>query len=405
MCPLNHPDTGVPAGSRGVELGRIGPYAVHRRAPAAVVHRGADLRLAPGVGPLHPRVMRDSLRAAARRQAGLFTRRQALVAGYTRREIDAATRPGGPWITVRNGVYCEQLLVEDADQRRRWLLKDRAALLVSTRPSVLSHDSAARVLEIDLLEPPVPGSHLTHRGVRGNRTNSGITRHRDLLPLCVEAVDDVVATSYARTAIDIGRLHGFLHGLVAVDSVRAKGLQLSDLESELARMENHPHIARARAAVSASNGGAESVLETLGRQLVVELDVGEVETQFAVRLADSKVVWCDMRVGRHIFECHGFIKLVSAGDGGVAKESAERVLWREKGRQVAVSAEGFGVSSIVWADCFGRARENAITRLRKEYAVTEARFGREVPPHMRHFADTHPRRRDLDELWPDLGAA
>lgn len=349
--------------------------------------------------------MRDSLRAAAGRQAGLVTRHQALAAGYTRREVDAATRPGGPWITVRTGVYCERLLVDGADQRVRWLLKDRAALLASRRPSVLSHDSAARVLGIDTLEPVVPGTHLTHRGVRGNRTNSGITRHRDLLPLCVESVDDVVATSYARTAIDIGRLHGFLHGLVAVDSVRGKGLALSDLESELSRMENHPHIARARAAVSASDDGAESVLETLGRQLVVELDIGEVETQFAVRLADGKVVWCDIRVGRHIFECHGFIKLISADQGGVATEPAERVLWREKGRQVAVSAEGLGVSSIVWADCFGQAREKAVTRLHKEYAVTEARFGREVPPHMRHFADTHPRRRDLRALWPDLGAA
>ncbi|MBC2931738.1 hypothetical protein [Nocardioides sp. zg-1228] len=342
--------------------------------------------------------MRDSLRARARRQDGLFTRQQALRAGYTRREIDAAVRPNGPWIAVRTGVYCERLLVEDADQRLRWMFKDRAALLVARRQAVLSHDSAARFLEIDTLAPPIPATHLTHTGARGNRTNSGIVRHRDLLPLCVEVVDGLLVTSYARTAIDIGRLHGFLPGLVAVDAVRGKGVPLADLAAELARMGNHPHIARARAAVAASDAGAESVLETLGRQLVRELEIGEVETQFAVGLADGRVVWCDIRVGRHIFECHGMLKLVPVERGGVATQPAEQVLWKERARQVAISAEGLGVSSIVWADCLGQARDRALARLRREYAVTEARFGRELPPHLRRFADDHPRRRD-GALW------
>jgi hypothetical protein len=344
--------------------------------------------------------MRASLRAVAGQQSGLFTRRQALEAGYTRREIDAAVRPGGPWIAVRKGIYCERALIDAGDHRARWVLKDRAAMMMAQRDAVLSHDSAARALEIDMLEVETPGTHLTVRGPRGNRTNSGITRHRDLLPLCVERVDDVVTTSYARTAIDIGRLHGFLHGLVAVDSARNKGVPLADLEAELARMATHPHIARASAAVSASDDGAESVLETLGRQLVRELDVGEVETQFAVRLVDGRVVWCDIRVGRHLFECDGLVKLLAVDEGGVASEPAAKVLWKEKARQVDVSAEGFGMSRIVWADCYGKARARAVERLRKEYAVTEARFGRDLPDHMRRFADLHPRQRHRGSpLW------
>jgi hypothetical protein len=349
--------------------------------------------------------MRPTLAAAASVQGGVFSRRQALDAGYTEREIKALTRPDGDWAVVRFGNYCERSLLESLDPRNRWLLKDRAAVLSSSRAAVLSHDSAARVLRIDTLDAPTPMSHLTMWGKTGSRTNSGLTRHRDLLPLCVERVDDLVATSYARTAVDIGRWHGYRHGLVAVDAVRQLGVPLADLEAELARMQHHPYIARARAAVSDSVVGAESVLETLGRELVVSLDIGEVEVQFAVLVAGGRIVWCDFRVGRHLFECDGMVKLVPVDQGGVATQPAEQVLWREKTRQTDICAEGFGMSRIVWADCFGAGRERARARLRKEYAVTEARFGRELPAEMRQFASDHPRER-RPRLWkPDLGQA
>ena len=211
-------------------------------------------------------------------------------------------------------------------------------MLATQRPATLSHDSAARVLGIDTLEAPAPGSHLTLLGRHGSRTNSGLTRHRDLLPLCVERVGDLVATSYARTAIDIARWHGRRHGLVAVDSVRALGVPLADLDAELARMERHPHIARARAAVRESDDGAESVLETLGRELVASLDVGNLETQFAVGLSGGRAVWCDIRVGCHLFECDGMIKLLPVDQGGVAAEPAAQVLWKEKARQTEIVA-------------------------------------------------------------------
>lgn len=346
--------------------------------------------------------MRTTLSAIASQQGGLFTRQQALRAGYTRREIEAATRPDGRWITVRTGVFCERALVDAGDLRSRWLLRDRAALLVSCRPAVLSHDSAGRLLNIDMLEVAQPGTHLTQHGPRGNRTNSGITRHRDLLALCIEQVDGLVSTSYARTALDIGRLHGFRHGLVAVDSVRAKGVPLDDLEAELARMARHPHIARARAAVAASDAGAESVLETLGRELVLELGIGEVETQFAVRIVDGRIVWCDMRVGRHLFECDGLIKLRSVDEGGVATRTAAEVMRDERRREAEVCAEGFGMSRIYWTDCVGGGRAGALKRLRQEFDLTVAAYGRELTPEQRRVADDNPRRR-ATRLWTPRG--
>lgn len=342
--------------------------------------------------------MRPRLNNFAALQGGLFTRAQALTAGYTDREIKAATRPDGPWLVVRLGTYAERSFVAELDQRERWMLKDRAAAMMSPRAGALSHDSAARSLRIRMLDVDVPRSHLTYYGPQGSRTRAGVTRHRDLLPLCVEVVDGQVMTSYARTAIDIGRLHGYQHGLVAVDSVRFMGVTTTELEAELARMERHPHIARARAAVRASDAGAESALETLGRQLVEELDLGPVETQFAVRIAGGRTVWCDIRLGRHLVECHGKIKLLPPEQGGVATHAPTEVLWNMKKRQTLVCAEGFGMSEIYWHDLFGPARERTKARLLREYAVTETRFGRQLPEHLRRFADAHPRQRH-DGLW------
>jgi hypothetical protein len=350
--------------------------------------------------------MRPVLQAIADRQGGLFSPKQALDAGYTLREVKAHTRLGGPWVSVRTGVYAARSMTDPLDAEQRRLLADRAALLTTERPAVLSHDSAARVLKIPTLDVDVPRSHLTLRGQGGGRTSGGVTRHRDLLPLCVERRGDLVATSYARTALDIGRLHGFRHGVVAVDAVRQLGVPLSDLEAELDRMRNHPFIARAQAAVAASDAGAESVLETLGRELVVELGIGDVETQFAVRIEGGRIVWCDIRVGCHLFECEGFVKVVGVDRGGVATEPPAKVLFKQRKRQTAVCSEGLGLSPIYWSDLFGQARERAKERLRREYAVTEQRFGRVLPPHLREFADRHPRRRRR-QLWlpDDLDAA
>ena len=80
-------------------------------------------------------------------------------------------------------------------------------------------------------------------------------------------------------------------------------------------------------------------------------------------------------------------------------------MWRQQARRTDVCAEGFGMSRIVWADCFEPGWERARERLRREYAVTEARFGRTPTPEQLEFAATH-RRRNPSTLWmPEFAAA
>lgn len=329
--------------------------------------------------------MRPQLASIATHQGGLVTRKQAIDSGYRERELRTLTAVRGPWVAVRRGVYVEREMWDVLDTASQWALRDRAAHLLMTRDHVLSHDSAARLLGLDTLTAKWAVSHVTRPGVGGSRTEHGVKHHLSrLAPQELVEVEGIQVTGLARTALDVGREHGFEAGVVAVDGALRRGASPGQFEAELETMTCWPHISRARAAYEFGDAGAESLGESMARILVGELGVGEPTTQFPVRTA-SGVVWCDLRVGCHLFEFDGRVKYRRADEGGVATEPLEDVLWREKKRQNDVCAVGLGMSRIVWDDFYGAARQAAKQRLRSEYAVTLRRFGAELPEHLAVF--------------------
>ncbi len=111
--------------------------------------------------------MRPQLRALAAQQGGLVTRRQAIEAGHTERELRTLTAVHGPWVVVRRGVYAERELWDSLtgyDDHAR--LRDLAAHLSMTTDHLMSHDSAARALGIPMLRPAHELSHITRRRSR-----------------------------------------------------------------------------------------------------------------------------------------------------------------------------------------------------------------------------------------------
>jgi hypothetical protein len=330
--------------------------------------------------------MRTELAARAAQQGGLITRRQALDVGYRERELRTLTSTHGAWVTVRRGVYAERSLWEDLDETGQWTLRDRAAHLTMTKPHAMSHDSAARLLGLETLNAKRPLSHIVRPGVGGSRTEHGVKHHLSRVgPREVETIDGIRVTGLARTALDIGREHGFEAGAVAVDGAMRRGVTRLQLNDELELMENWPYISSSRAAVEVGDAGAETVGETMAKLLVLELGIGRPSTQFAVRLA-SGVAWCDLRVGCHVFEFDGRIKYQRAGNGGVADRPVEDVLWDERKRQQEICALGLGMSRIIWSDFYGPARDKARQRLLEEYAVTVRRFGQDLPEPLASFA-------------------
>ena len=188
-----------------------------------------------------------------------------------------------------------------------------------------------------------------------------------------------------RTVVDIAREHGYTAGLVAADGAMQLGVRRDELEVAAAEMAGWPFSLTVKAVVEDADPGAESVIETLARELVAEAGLRPVETQFPVR-TPSGTAWVDLRVGRHLIEADGRVKSRPIEDGGLADRDLEQLLWDERRRQREVCADGFGMTRFTYADFWGAARERAISRLLAENAVTEQRFGTELTPAQAEFA-------------------
>jgi len=342
--------------------------------------------------------MRPALQAHADRQGGLVTRGQAKQAGYTERELRTLTALNGPWVTVRRGAYVERAVwdsVEQYDGRAR--LRDLAAHLTMTTAHLMSHDSAARAHRLPMLRPELELVHITRFGVGGTRTEHGVKHHMTRIGLLnTVRIEGMRTTGLARTAVDLGREHGFVCGTVACDAALERGLHLADLEAELVPMWCWPEVTQARAAVAHARPGAETPGETLTRLLLLELDIGEPDLQFPVRIGEG-VAWTDLRVGCHIVEFDGQLKYRRADEGGVADRPLDEVVWDERTRERLVCSEGLGMSRVVWDDLFGARRDQTKQRLRAEYATTAARFGTVLPEYLARSAvqirATRPRRK------------
>ena len=110
---------------------------------------------------------------------------------------------------------------------------------------------------------------MTRRGVSGGRLEHGVKHH--LAPYQsdqVVVVEGVPVLDAARTAVDMAREHGYVHGTVACDAARQLGVRLSELWEAVAPMTCWPEVTVVRASIQDSDPGAESVGETLGRMLL-----------------------------------------------------------------------------------------------------------------------------------------
>lgn len=316
---------------------------------------------------------------------GLITRSCCLDLGMTPEAVRHQLRTD--WVVVRRGVYARAETWDRLDEYRgRPLLRAHAAVLATRRGWVLSHDSSAHQQGLGILTPARPLVHLTRPGHTDAWTRDGVRRHlaryrQDQ----VVTVDGFPCLDLARTACDIARDRGVEHGVAAMDAALRRGVTRAALWEAVAPMTSWPHVTEVRDAIELADAGAANARESQGRLLVDELGIGEVETQFPLMLGE-RLVWCDLRVGRHFFEFDGRIKYQRVEDGGVADRPIDQVVWEEKKRERLIRAEGFGVSRIIAQDFHPDHRAEAKARLRAEYDVTVARFGTDLPAHVARFA-------------------
>lgn len=309
--------------------------------------------------------------------------------------IEAATRAGmssddirrkirrREWITVRRGVFVEAERWDELDERTgRPRLVARAAHLTMQRPHHLSHDSAALEWGIPLIDPP-QWVHVTRPDVIGSHLRWGVKHHGAVFhDSQATLLGTIPVLDRPRTAVDLGREHGFAAGVAACDAVLRSGATQDDLRRALEPMDHWPGVRAARAAVAFADPRAENLAESLARILVAEIGIGPIWPQFPVLLPRGGVRWIDLVVGCHAFEFDGKVKYV---DGKMQPLSGD-ALWEEKKRQLEIAQLNMGDSRIIYADYFGPRRKEALRRLASEYAATERRYGSVLPAQMLDFA-------------------
>lgn len=334
-------------------------------------------------------------------QWGLVTRRQALEVGMTEEQIDQSVR-SGRWASVKRGVYAQRAYVDlltTHEQRR--LLIDRASSLRVSADHVMSHHSAAYLLGLAVLRERKPFTHVGRPGIVGSHLRHGVKHH--LAPFSADQVlqvRGVPVLDAARTAVDIARECGYLHGLVAADSAMRAGVTRADLEAAASVMTHWPRRSVVQDVIVSASPLTDSIIETLARDFVTELGFGVPQAQFGLT-SDGRTVWCDLRLGRHLFEADGFVKIMPIELGGFAATTPLQVVWDEKERQDFVTGFKTGVSRLTWNDFFGQQRQRALERCRREYIDTCQRFGTDITD-LAQYRPRHPRPRPTPRPGPQL---
>jgi hypothetical protein len=311
---------------------------------------------------------------------GVFTRRQAVLAGHSERDIKTRIGPRGDWVVVRQGVYATRTTWEAADAAAQYRLRVRAALMTTTSPCVASHGSAAALLGLPLRPHWTRLVHVTRPGVRGGRVEAGVSHHRapyDESELVT--VDGLPVLTPARTAMDLARTFGIEDGVVAADAAMRAGATRHELWSSAERMWSWPGVTSARAAADLADSGAHTIGESLTRLLVLEAGIGTPQTQY--HLSDHlRQADVDLRVDSLLIEFDGRVKYVGRAAGGVADVPPEEVLWEEKKREdwLRRQGNGFVVVRVTWADLFGHQRRETIAMVQREHARAQALYGREA---------------------------
>lgn len=330
--------------------------------------------------------MEARVRQAVAQCSGLITRCQLVELGLENRTIDRLVRHQ-VLRTVRRGVFTTpEHWASLGEYDGRPLLEVRAARLTMNRRHVLSHDSAALVHALPLIDSPSSLVHFSREDLRATRHRAGVVQHgAKYLPQRVRLIEGLPVLDVPRTVCDLARFHGYREGLIAADAALHGGLPRADLQAVLTEMRTWPFSLTAAAVIADADPGAESAGETLARELVMEAGLGPIETQFPVA-HEGGVFWCDLRVGRHVIEFNGRIKYRSPEEGGLSRGDLERQLWAERKREREICAPGLGLSQLIWADFWGGRREQAILRLQEAHRSIVQRFGTELPPEMAEFA-------------------
>lgn len=289
----------------------------------------------------------------------MFSRRQALDAGWTPEQIHERLRTGH-WERVRHGQYAERTDLLHLQPWDRHIYLHRRlvhAAMNSMRPgtAVVSHHSALVMHDLPVWGADLAEVQLTRSaGWRSGRM-AGVRHHRgQLTGADLDEVDGLVVTAVARALAETAGTSSFEAAVVSADAVLRSGrVSPDDLHRVREFTEFWPGGPNIRSALAFADPLAESVAESRLRVLMHLEGLPEPVLQAVFHDAAGFV-------GRVDFYFPEFRTVVEFD--GLTKYTDRDVLIDEKRREDRLRALGLQVIRLTWADLEQPARTAATIR-------------------------------------------
>jgi hypothetical protein len=278
----------------------------------------------------------------------ILPRAQLLGDGYSADEVRRLLA-GGDLLRVRRGAYVrspEELSVEASHLR---LVE--AVLRQHPGPAVVSHQSAAVVHGLPVWSSALVRVHLTRPRTGGGKVRGGVELHASVLqPDDMTTVGGVLATTLARTVVDLARTRPVDEAVAAGDAALRRGMDRAQLERVLSHCRGWPAIGRARRVVELLDGRSESFGESVSRVRIHDASLPRPVPQLEMRDGTGQLVaradfgWEEQRV---LGEFDGKIKYGRLLRPG---QDITDVVYREKLREDACRDLGWRMVRWTWPD-------------------------------------------------------
>lgn len=280
----------------------------------------------------------------------ILHRSELLAAGLTNDEIRTALR-SGRWRTLHRGTYGDAASIAPLNADTRYELRARAVAARSPH-LVLSHISAAAVLQLPISGTKLDAVHLTRIGKGGGRSGPGRTVHSACLqPREILSGKGFRVTDMARTLIDVACTESFETTTIAADyALYRRLITPADLAAAITRTQHRRGAAAGRRALLFADGRSESVGETRTRLAIHQFGLPAPTLQVRIYGPDGTFLGrVDLgypQLGVMI-EFDGLVKYRKPLQPG---QTAEDVVIAEKVREDLIRGLGYVVVRFVWAE-------------------------------------------------------
>ncbi len=293
--------------------------------------------------------------------SGVVLRRDAIAAGYDDNALARAVR-AGVITRIRQGAYVASPTWQGLDDPGRHRVLSEAVLMQYDGDIALSHASAAVHLGGPTYGLGLRDVQVTHLSTQsGRRNEAGIVHHEGACRLLdITRVDSEWVTSPARTILDVARTSGVETGIILADDFIHRSLtSKEELWMVYECVKDWPGALILRLVIERCDGKAESVGETLGRELFRRHRVPMPRLQFEVLRPNGSIAgrtdwaWPERRL---LGEFDGKEKYLRYRRPG---ETLTDAVLREKQREDLLrELTGWSFIRLVWSDLF-RGEETA----------------------------------------------